>query len=397
YNLGMTRTSLPSAFYQWSKSLLHPSERKMRKEKQYIWALKNVSFDLNRGESMALIGPNGAGKTTILKLLANITRQTSGNIKINGKLSALIELGSGFHPDLSGRDNIFLNGTILGLKKSEIQQKFDEIVAFSELDQFIDTPVKRYSSGMAVRLGFSVAANIDPEILLVDEVLAVGDAAFRQKCMDRIRVLLNQGASIIFVSHNLWLVQAICQKAVYMEQGEIKFAGPTGEAIDYYDKRLSEQRTTKLQMSQSQSLETSDIIELTGIKINANRNERGEITNNERVKFDIHYNAYSNIKKANLVVRIVRSDGLTCCAIRTSLDDFNLSLKSGKGIISAILDPIQLYGGNYYVQAVFRDADDAHTITSGTSDYFYVKGSALSHQEMNGVFEPIRTWEHRSL
>jgi len=201
YNLGMTRTSLPTAVYQWGKSLLQPSKNGERRQKQYLWAIKDVSFDLQRGESLALIGPNGAGKTTILKLLAGITTPTSGNININGKLSALIELGAGFHPDLSGRENIFLNGAILGLTRAEIQRKFDEIVAFSELEKFIDTPVKRYSSGMAVRLGFAVAASIDPDILLVDEVLAVGDAAFRQKCMDRIRTMLNQGTSIIFVSH----------------------------------------------------------------------------------------------------------------------------------------------------------------------------------------------------
>ncbi|HIE57822.1 MAG TPA: ABC transporter ATP-binding protein, partial [Anaerolineales bacterium] len=199
YNLGMTRTSLPTAAYQWGRSLLKPAKSQERQKKQYLWALKDVSFDLQRGESLALIGPNGAGKTTILKLLAGITTPTSGNIQINGKLSALIELGAGFHPDLSGRENIFLNGAILGLTRAEVQRKFDEIVAFSELEQFIDTPVKRYSSGMAVRLGFAVAASIDPDILLVDEVLAVGDAAFRQKCMERIRSMLNQGTSIIFV------------------------------------------------------------------------------------------------------------------------------------------------------------------------------------------------------
>jgi lipopolysaccharide transport system ATP-binding protein len=396
YSLGMTRKSLPSAVQEWSKSWFQRSEVRVRHEKQFLWALKDVSFDLNRGESLALIGPNGAGKTTVLKLLANITRQTSGEISTHGKLSALIELGSGFHPDLSGRENIFLNGTILGLKKDEIQRKFDEIVAFSELEKFIDTPVKRYSSGMAVRLGFAVAASIDPDILLVDEVLAVGDAAFRQKCMDRIRVLLDQGTSIIFVSHNLWLVQAVCEKAVYLEHGKVKFAGSTVEAIGYYDRSLNEQRAAKLQIVRGQSKGTSEIIELTGIEIIANKNERSEINNDEQVKIHVNYHAYTKIENANLVVRILRSDGLTCCAIRTSLDGFNLSIYPGKGVITAILDPIQLYGGSYYVQAVFRDADDAYTITNGSSDWFYVRGSVLAHQEMNGVFEPNRTWEHQS-
>jgi len=394
YNLGMTRTSLPTAAYQWGRSLLKPAKSQERQKKQYLWALKDVSFDLQRGESLALIGPNGAGKTTILKLLAGITTPTSGNIQINGKLSALIELGAGFHPDLSGRENIFLNGAILGLTRAEVQRKFDEIVAFSELEQFIDTPVKRYSSGMAVRLGFAVAASIDPDILLVDEVLAVGDAAFRQKCMERIRSMLNQGTSIIFVSHNLWLVQAVCSKALYLEHGQVQFAGPTSEAIERYDRALNEQRAIKLQSAAGQTAGTSDQIEIAHIEIEAPRNEQDEISNDARVKIHVHYHAYKNFEQANLVVRILRSDGLTCCAMRTSLDQFELSLRPGEGHVTVTLDPIQLYGGSYYVQAIFRDAADAHGLCSASSEWFYVRGSILSHQEMNGVFEPNRTWEH---
>ena len=394
YHLGMTRTSLPSAVYQWSKSIFQSSGNFKNRKQQYLWALKDVSFNLNKGESMALIGPNGAGKTTILKLLASITTQTSGKINVNGKLSALIELGAGFHPDLSGKENIYLNGTILGLARSEIQRRFDEIVAFSELEKFIDTPVKRYSSGMSVRLGFAVASSIEPEILLVDEVLAVGDAAFRQKCMDRIRGLLSQGTSIIFVSHNLWLVQAICEKALYMEKGQVIYAGPTPEAIELYDRALNEQRATKLQAVREQSSIASTDVEITGIEISAPQNERGEIENHESLKIHVNYNVYTRFEKANLVVRILRSDGLTCCAMRSSLDNFLISLKPGRGIITVTLDPIQLYGGSYYVQAIFRDAADAHGLCSGSSDWFYVKGSILSHQEMNGVFEPNREWEH---
>ena len=164
-----------------------------------------MSFELSEGESLALVGANGAGKTTILKLLANITKPTLGSIDIDGQLSALIELGAGFHPDLTGRENIFLNGSILGLNRKQIASQLDEIIAFSELEKFIDTPVKRYSSGMVVRLGFAVASCINPEILLVDEVLAVGDASFQQKCLERIRSLIRCGTSIIFVSHNFYL------------------------------------------------------------------------------------------------------------------------------------------------------------------------------------------------
>lgn len=397
YNLGMTRTSLPSAIMQFSKSLLQPSKYSRQGEDQHLWALNDVSFELNRGESLALIGPNGAGKTTILKLLANITTQTSGDIQIYGKLSALIELGAGFHSDLSGRENIFLNGTILGLKKDEIQRNFDEIVAFSGLEKFIDTPVKRYSSGMAVRLGFAVASSIEPDILLVDEVLAVGDAAFRQKCMTRIQTLLSRGTSIIFVSHNLWLVQAVCEKAIYMDAGQVKHYGSTSEALELYDRALNEKRASELEDAVTESFEPKGEVEITKIEISASKAVFEEINKNDCVLVSVHYIAYKMYEKANLVVRILRSDGLTCCAMRTSLDGFDFSVDPGQGIISVSLEPVQLYGGSYYVQAVFRDAADAHSFASGSSDWFYVKGSALSHQEMNGVFEPNRSWDHQNL
>jgi lipopolysaccharide transport system ATP-binding protein len=202
YRLGLARTSLPSLAQAALKQALAGRAGKQAQAREF-WALQDVSFELHAGESLALIGRNGAGKTTILKLLANITQPTSGRVETFGQLSALIELGAGFHPDLTGRENVYLNGTILGLSRREIDLHYDEIVEFAELAQFIDTPVKRYSSGMTVRLGFAVASCLTPDILLVDEVLAVGDASFQQKCMARIRELLKNGTSIIFISATL--------------------------------------------------------------------------------------------------------------------------------------------------------------------------------------------------
>ncbi len=230
YQLGVARTSLPSIISLGVKKIIKPSSVRA-KNNDVLWALKDVSFELEKGQSMALVGSNGAGKTTTLKLLANITKPTAGRIETNGKLSALIELGAGFHPDLTGRENIYLNGTILGLKRHEINKRFDEIVDFSELSRFIDTPVKRYSSGMTVRLGFAIASCIEPEILLVDEVLAVGDAAFRQKSLKRIQSLIHEGTSILFVSHNLYMVQAVCQKALYLKKGQVQLWDETKKVI----------------------------------------------------------------------------------------------------------------------------------------------------------------------
>jgi ABC-type polysaccharide/polyol phosphate transport system ATPase subunit len=199
-----------------------------------FWATEDVSFQVNRGEALGIIGSNGAGKSTILKLLCGIMKPTKGVLRVNGKLSALIEVGAGFHGDLTGRENVFLNGTILGMKKEEISRKFDEIVEFSGLGDFIDTPVKRYSSGMYARLGFSVAAHVDPEILIVDEVLSVGDVAFQNKCMEKMKSIVRSGTSVIFVSHNLKAVMDLCDRCILLDHGNIQTIGPANEVVTRY-------------------------------------------------------------------------------------------------------------------------------------------------------------------
>jgi lipopolysaccharide transport system ATP-binding protein len=205
---------------------------------RYHWALRNVSFEVNAGEALGIIGPNGAGKTTILKLLSKITHPTTGKIKMNGRFSSLIELGAGFHPDLTGRDNIYLNGTILGMSRQEINARFDQIVDFAEIGSYLDTPVKRYSSGMYARLGFSVAAHVDPDILIVDEVLAVGDMAFRKKCYDHMLRLINNGTTLVFVSHDFSAIQTVCPNCLVMYRGNLFFRGTSAEATAEYSNIL---------------------------------------------------------------------------------------------------------------------------------------------------------------
>ena len=201
---------------------------------QRFWALRDVSFEVNEGEVIGIIGRNGAGKSTLLKILSRITDPTEGSIHIRGRLASLLEVGTGFHPELTGRENIFLNGAILGMRKSEIVSKFDEIVAFSEVEKFLDMPVKRYSSGMYVRLAFSVAAHLNPEILVVDEVLAVGDMAFQKKCLGKMSEVSQSGRTIIFVSHNMAAVQNLCQRGVVLSQGKLLFNGNAEDAIQQY-------------------------------------------------------------------------------------------------------------------------------------------------------------------
>lgn len=396
YRLGLTRTSLPQVL----SNLLHRIKGRgsTLSQKQHLWALQNVTFELHQGKSLALVGPNGAGKSTILKLLANITKPTSGNIKIYGRLSALIELGSGFHPDLTGRENIFLNGTILGLTRSEIARRYDEIVAFSELEQFLDTPIKRYSSGMTVRLGFAVASCMEPDILLVDEVLAVGDASFRQKCMKRIQTLLESGTSTIFVSHNLWMVQAVCESAIYLEHGQIVKQGTTSDVLDVYDRAVNEARAQKLEVAQTIPQNSGPIeVEITEVEVlNAVGQPISELRTDEAAELQVHYITYADVESVNVVIRLLRSDGLTCCMMRTNLDGVSISLQKGSGHVSVVLEPVQLYGGSYHVQAIIRDATDTNSLAHKTSAWFYVKGtSPLSHQTMNGVFEPNRQWRHQ--
>lgn len=199
-----------------------------------FWALKDVSFQIQQGEVVAIIGRNGAGKSTLLKVLSRITEPTSGRAVINGRVGSLLEVGTGFHPELTGRENVFLNGSILGMSRAEVDRKFDEIVAFSEIETFIDTPTKHYSSGMRVRLAFAVAAHLEPEVLFVDEVLAVGDAAFRRKCMDKVREIGEGGSTVIVVSHNAQAISSMCERAIWLEQGQVMRDGPVGETLNEY-------------------------------------------------------------------------------------------------------------------------------------------------------------------
>jgi len=200
----------------------------------FIWALKDVSFDLEEGRVLGIVGRNGAGKSTLLKVLSRVTEPTRGFVSVRGRVGSLLEVGTGFHPELTGRENIYLNGAILGMKRAEITAKFDEIVEFSEVAQFIDTPVKRYSSGMYLRLAFAVAAHLEPEILVVDEVLAVGDAEFQRKCLGKMNDVAQQGRTVLFVSHNMSAILRLTQDAIVMNKGQLIMRGPTAEAVDYY-------------------------------------------------------------------------------------------------------------------------------------------------------------------
>jgi lipopolysaccharide transport system ATP-binding protein len=210
------------------------NDRLLQGNSEYVWAIKNINFEVERGEVLGIVGKNGAGKSTLLKILSRVTTPTTGQIKIKGRIASLLEVGTGFHPELTGKENIFLNGAILGMTKTDIRKKFDEIVEFSGVGRYIDTPVKRYSSGMYVRLAFAVAAHLEPEILILDEVLAVGDAEFQKKCLGKMRSVAGEGRTVLFVSHNMTAINSLCTKCVYLKNGEVKAIGETAKIVEQY-------------------------------------------------------------------------------------------------------------------------------------------------------------------
>ncbi len=236
YSIGKQKDS---SFRSTLSGILNPKKSSV----DDFWALKNISFEIEKGDIVGIIGKNGAGKSTLLKILSQITKPTEGRIEINGRIASLLEVGTGFHPELTGRENIFLNGTILGMTRKEVRSKFDEIVEFSGVEKFIDTAVKHYSSGMYVRLAFAVAAHLEPEILIIDEVLAVGDAEFQKKCLGKMQDVAKQGRTVLFVSHNMASVRSLCNKGILLTKGEIIYSGTAQETLDLYTKYDSNRQT----------------------------------------------------------------------------------------------------------------------------------------------------------
>lgn len=269
--VGMLQDSVTAPFRNWRKMRdLGGAQRDA--EDELHWALRDVSFEVKEGEVLGVIGRNGAGKSTLLKILSRITEPTSGEVKIRGRVASLLEVGTGFHPELTGRENVYLNGTILGMHKREIDRKFDEIVNFSGVEKFLDTPVKRYSSGMRVRLAFAVAAYLDPEILIVDEVLAVGDTEFQRKCMGRMKeVSTGLGKTVIFVSHNMMAIQSLCKSALLMQNGCLIQFGKTEEIIDLYADAFIKEKSQTWKRPEGLARESNAFIDYVSIETEGNQ------------------------------------------------------------------------------------------------------------------------------
>lgn len=333
------------------ESRSNPSSRPVHRNPQSIWALKDVSFEVKLGEVIGIIGRNGAGKSTLLKILAEITEPSQGLVKINGRVGSLLEVGTGFHPELTGRENIYLNGAILGMKKAEIRGKFDEIVAFAEIEKFLDTPLKHYSSGMYMRLAFSVAAHLEPEILLVDEVLAVGDAAFQKKCLGKMGTVASEGKTVLFVSHNMAAMQRLCDLGLVLDGGQALFAGRASEAVETYVKLTSERDHGWADISQHPGRPhgMAPIIQSLTIKSShVDDGSYGTIRTGEDVIFELQYNCgdktldYANIGICSSLGERILTVGTHLCP------DFKEAM-SGKGILQCYLPRLALAEGEYTV------------------------------------------------
>ena len=268
-----------------------------------VWALRGVSFTVERGEAFGIIGGNGAGKSTLLKILSRITDPTAGEAEIRGKVSSLLEVGTGFHPELTGRENVYLNATILGMRKTEVDHKFDEIVDFSGIERFIDTPVKRYSTGMKVRLAFSVAAHLEPEILLIDEVLAVGDAAFQEKCLGKMGNVTKEGRTVLFVSHNMGAITRLCEKALWLEQGQRKFSGFSSDVVSSY---LSSRTTTSATWTRPSNCSDDVEIQINSVRLLSDDDHLySNLHFDNRFKIEIAYVLKDSIMNLSILHQIV--------------------------------------------------------------------------------------------
>jgi len=274
-------------------------------KKEEFWALTDVNFSVQKGEMIGIIGRNGAGKSTLLKILSQITPPTTGEIRIHGTVGSLLEVGTGFHPELTGRENIFLNGAILGMKKQEIIRKFDEIVKFANVEKFIDTPVKYYSSGMYVRLAFSVAAHMETDILIIDEVLAVGDAEFQKKCLGKMEdITKKEGKTILFVSHNMTLIKQLCTKTILLTKGKVKMMGPTEDVLEFYSNNKNATEDVQDFMPLMQAINRSGV-RFSGVKI-TNQNGHAVLQSDDKLKIELKYESdmKEKINEARIVITI---------------------------------------------------------------------------------------------
>ena len=374
-----TLSNACTAPFRRIRTTLQGSRIKPSSDENTIWALKDLSCEVKRGEVVGIIGRNGAGKSTLLKILSRITEPTVGFAEIRGRVRSLLEVGTGFHQELTGRENVYLNGAILGMKKSETDRKFDEIVAFSEIEKFIDTPVKHYSSGMYLRLAFAVAAHLEPEILLVDEVLAVGDAAFRNKCVGKMGEVAQKGRTVIFVSHNMGVIQSLCNTGILLEDGRITFKGPTQQAVTKYLGSVEQLRTKPIETRQDRiggnTFRFKRVLFLNPETMAPWRT----LVSGQRVIVRLEYECLSSqtLEDVGIGIAFHTANNIHLFACRNRAVGVTLKVHPGEGYTDCIIPKWPLKAGrySYHLYADRRDTPldyvtDAGSLDIETNDYY---------------------------
>ena len=400
YRLGIKDKVHDSLFGKFSSVIKSPfvNYKKLKKQINFttydsssdtVWALKDISFDINQGEVLGIIGQNGAGKSTLLKVLAQITSPTTGRIEINGRVASLLEVGTGFHPDLTGRENVYLNGTYLGMKKKEIDNKFDEIIDFSGIEKFIDTPVKRYSSGMGVRLAFSVAAFLEPEILLIDEVLAVGDAQFQKKCLGKMENIAGEGRTVLFVSHRMSAVKSLCTRGILISSGRIEYDGEISETISKY-----------IEIGSEKSL-ISKVFNFSNNKIRLNKIEisKDKIISGEGFGFDFYLEKQDGLYyDFGLTFLLTDEFGNLVFVGSSYKSDITLNITKGNLKLHCQI-PKELMNEGYYSISRLLFVKDRGTVLLDVKDCFSfrihpkVREIGWMGEKEQGIIDPKLEWE----
>jgi len=363
--------------------------------REEFWALRDVTFSLERGEILGLVGMNGAGKSTLLKILSKVTVPTRGSFVARGRLGALIEIGAGFHPELSGRENIFLNGAIMGMSRREVQGKFDRIVSFAEVERFIDTPIKHYSSGMQMRLGFAVAAHTDPDILLIDEILAVGDASFQAKCLNKLAELKEEDKTIILVSHNLTTITEHSKRVLWLDQGAVRMIGEPDAVVDAFLEHVTEEIGSDDEAGGLGGRDVDKEISILGVSLaDEFQHPQSRFDRGDAVLIDVTYSSSQAMPGAVFLISIQDVQGYPLGGVSTDPDAVKINSAVDRGVVRLRLDPLILNKGVYTLSV--------HALDPGTKRYYDIKrraarilvdGERASSREASGHVYYPHQWE----
>jgi len=370
---------------------------RLRRPVETIWPLRDVSFTVERGEMVGLVGPNGAGKSTALKLISRIIAPTHGRVLVQGKVTGLLELGAGFHPDLTGRENVYLNGAMLGMNRKQVGQRLEAIVAFAEMEQFIDVPVKHYSSGMYMRLGFATAVYVDVDVLLVDEVLAVGDQAFQSKCYQRINELRRVGTTILFVSHDAATVRRMCDRAVFLDKGQVRSIGAADDVIaDYMDFVWQERSLQDVQAQErtEQRWGSGEAVIEDVVFLARDGSEQRVFRTGEPFVARICYQARQPVERPTFGVAIYRDDDTHVNGPNSVIDDYHIPAIEGHGQMDYSIEALPLLPGHYEFTAAIYDYSSTHPYDHRHRAFtFEVQPGPMGTRE--GIVHIPSTWEHR--